>query len=86
MTFCPGKPGSNPETDLAFLQKNATNLFSLGVGLYLKKTGHRKCYKLFLLLSCFLSFKNCEYINCTVPKKGNKITKKRQGKAHIFKK
>ena len=52
-----------------FFRKNAINLFLLGVGLYLKKTSHRKCSILFLLLSYFLSFNNCEYINCIVPKK-----------------
>ena len=55
MVFCPSEPGSNPGTDLAIF------LFSLGVKLYLKRTGHRKCYILFLLLSCFLSFKHGEY-------------------------
>ena len=35
MAFCPSKPGSNPGTDLAFFG-NAINLFSLGVGLFLK--------------------------------------------------
>ena len=58
MAFCPSEPGLNPGTDLAFFG-NAT-LFSLGVGQYLKRTGHKKCYILFILLSCFLSFKHCE--------------------------
>ena len=35
MAFCPSKPGSTPGMDLAFFG-NAINLFSLGVGLYLK--------------------------------------------------
>ena len=33
--FSPSKPGSNPVMDLAFFG-NAINLFSLGVGLFLK--------------------------------------------------
>ena len=36
MAFYPSKPSSNPGTDLAFFG-NAINLFSLGVGLYLKE-------------------------------------------------
>ena len=57
MAFCPSELGLNPGTGLGFF-RNDINLFSLGVGLSLKRTGHRKCYTLFLLLSCFLSFKN----------------------------
>ena len=57
MAFCPSEPGLNPEADLAFFG-NAINIFLLGVELSLKRTGHRKCYILFLILSCFLSFKN----------------------------
>ena len=82
MAFCPSEPVSNPRTELAFFG-NAINLFLLGVGLYLKKTGHRKCYILFLLLSCFLSFKHYEYINCIVSmnqRKDNKIPQKEAGK------
>ena len=66
---------------------NAINLFSLGVGLYLKKTGHRKCYILFLLLSCSLSYKRCVNINCIVPmnqRKENKSPKKRPGKCILI--
>ena len=87
MAFGPSEPGSNPGTDLAFF-RNAINLFSLGVGLSLKRTTHKKCYILFLLLSCFLSFKHCEYINCIVPmnqRKENKITKRGRERP-IFKK
>ena len=68
--------------------RNAINLFLLGVGLSLKRTGHRKCYTLFLLLSCFLSFKHCEYINCIGlmnQRKENKITKRGRERP-IFKK
>ena len=49
----------------------------------------KKCYVLFLPLSCFLSFKHCEYINCIVPinqRKENKNPKKKPGKAQIKKK
>ena len=87
IAFCLSKPGSNPGTDLAFF-RNAINLFSLGVGLYLKKTGHRKCYILFLLLSCFLSYKRV-YINCIVPmnqRKENKNIPKRGRERPILKK
>ena len=87
VAFCPSKPGLNPGTDLAFFG-NAINLFSLGVGLYLKKTGHRKCYILFLLLSCFLSYK-CVYINCIVPmnqRTENKNPPKDAGKGPYLKK
>ena len=66
MAFCLSEPGLNPGTELAFF-RNAFNLFSLGVGLSLKRTGHKKCYTLFFLLSCFLSFQHCEYIDCIVP-------------------
>ena len=66
MALCPSEPGSNPGTDLAFFG-NAINLFSLGVRLSLKRTGHKKCYILFLLLFCLLSLKHCEYTHCIVP-------------------
>ena len=51
MTFCLGRPGSNPGSDFGFFQfRNADNLFSLGVGLFLMT-----CYRMMHILpSSFL--------------------------------
>ena len=87
MAFCPSELGLNPGTGLAFF-RNDINLFLVGVRLSLKRTGHRKCYTLFLLLSWILSFKQCEYINCIGrmnQRKENKITKRGRERP-IFKK
>ena len=47
MAFCLGRPGSNPRTDLGFLQcRIFVNLFSLGVGLFLLTCSNRMVHTL----------------------------------------
>ena len=85
MALCLSEPGS---MDLTFFgNQKCYQSICAGRRQYLKRTGHRKCYIFFLLLSCFLSFKNyiwivlCQWIR----EKKRKSPQKRPGKAHLKK-
>ena len=86
VAFCPGKPGSNPGTDLAcFGSQLRFKSFLAGCWAFSKERGIERCI-LFLLLSSFLLPLSI-FVNCNINNepRGNKIQKE-AGKGPYLKK